>query len=102
MSDDTALVDQQLAHESRTASEARGTSGAMSAVSDSPEVASAQHQRHADTGPPTTAATRKPRTAESVIEFVRPESFDLPEEALRRLLDLIIGQADLHNERPAS
>ena len=74
----------------------------MSAVTDSPEVASAQHPRHADTGPPTTAATREPGSAESVIEFVRPESFDLPKEALRRLLDLIVEQADLHNERPAS
>ena len=101
-SDDTALVDQQIAHESRTASEARGTSGAISAVTESPQVASAQHPRHADTGPPTTAATREPRIAESVIDFVRPENFDLPKEALRRLLDLIIEQADLHNERPAS
>jgi hypothetical protein len=102
-SDDTALVDQQLAHESRTASEARGTSGEMSAVSDSPQVADTQHPRHAETaGSPATPARREPRSAEGVIDFVRPESFDLPKEALRRLLDLIIGQADLHNERPAS
>ena len=102
-SDDTALVDQQLAHESRTASEARGTSGAMSAVTDSPKVADTQHPRHAETaGSPATPATREPRSAEGVIEFVRPESFDLPKEALRRLLDLIVKQADLHNERPAS
>jgi len=74
----------------------------MSAVADPPQVADAQHPRHAETaGSPATPATREPRSAESV-EFVRPESFDLPKEALRRLLDLIIGQADLHNERPAS
>lgn len=102
-SDDTALVDQQLAPEPRTASAARGRSGAMSAATDSPDVATAQHPRHAETaGSPTTPARREPRTAESVIEFVRPESFDLPKEALRRLLDLIIEQADLHIERPAS
>jgi hypothetical protein len=75
----------------------------MCAVPDSPQLADAQHPRHAETaGSPATPARREPRSTESVIEFVRPESFDLPKEALRRLLDLIIGQADLHNERPAS
>ena len=75
----------------------------MSAVADPPQVADAQHPRHAETaGSPTTPATREPRSAEGVVDFVRPESFDLPKEALRRLLDLIIGQADLHDERPAS
>jgi len=75
----------------------------MSAVTDSPQVASAQRPRHAETaGPPTTAATREPRSLEGVIDFVRPGNFDLPKEALRRLLDLIIDQTDLHNERPAS
>ena len=75
----------------------------MSAVTHSLQVADAQHPRHAETaGSPATPATSEPRSAEGVIDFVRPESFDLPKEALRRLLDLIIGQADLHNERPAS
>jgi hypothetical protein len=75
----------------------------MSAVTDSPQVASAQRPRHAETaGPPTTLTRRDPRNTEDVIDFVRPENFDLPKEAIRRLLGLIIDQAGLHNERPAS
>ena len=75
----------------------------MSAVTDSPQVADARHPCHAETaGSPAIAATREPRTDESVLEFVRPASFDLPKEALRLLLGLIIDQAGLHTERPAS